>query len=76
MVDEGRGRFRVDVRLDGALYRMVRNMVGTAFLVGRGGLDMEEAARALEVVYDNGGRPTRAAPAHGLTLEYVYYDDY
>lgn len=76
LIEEGWGKYRVDILLDGALYRMVRNIVGTALLVGRGALDLDEAKRALEAPCDVGKRPIRSAPARGLTLEHVYYDDY
>jgi tRNA pseudouridine38-40 synthase len=34
MVDEGAGMFRIEVRIKGALYKMIRNMVGTALWRG------------------------------------------
>jgi len=55
---------------------MVRNIIGTAVMVGRGVMSREEVERSLVVVYENGRRPIRSAPAKGLTLEHVYYDDY
>lgn len=36
LVDEDDGNYRVEIFLKGALYKMVRNMVGTAIAVGRG----------------------------------------
>jgi len=36
LVDEGEGNYRIDFLLKGALYKMVRNMVGTALEVCRG----------------------------------------
>ncbi|CAM9674365.1 unnamed protein product, partial [Phaeothamnion confervicola] len=85
VVDEGGGNVRLDFWLDGALYRMVRNIVGYAVAVatpagavgigGGGGIGMAAIAEALET----GVRDTnaaRSAPAHGLTLERVTYDAY
>lgn len=77
LVDEGKKHYRLEVRLDGALQRMVRNMMGALWLVGRGDMHEAEFRRALfGDLYPTGSSPIRAAPAHGLTLEWVYYDDY
>lgn len=66
----------------GALYKMVRNMVGTALEVSRGRL-ME--AKFLDLLdaptlsqrnrVDN---PCKPAPPEGLTLEHIFYpfDDF
>lgn len=84
LVDEGAaeeggavGHYRLEVHLKGALQRMVRNMMGGLWAVARGDLDEAELRRALEgPMYPTGRSPIRAAPAHGLTLEWVYYDDF
>ena len=84
LIDEGAeeeggevGHYRLEVRLDGALQRMVRNMMGALWGVAKGDLAEAELRRALEgPFYEPGTSPIRAAPAHGLTLEWVYYDDY
>eukprot|EP00549_Striatella_unipunctata_P003268 CAMPEP_0118721994 /NCGR_PEP_ID=MMETSP0800-20121206/31094_1 /TAXON_ID=210618 ORGANISM="Striatella unipunctata, Strain CCMP2910" /NCGR_SAMPLE_ID=MMETSP0800 /ASSEMBLY_ACC=CAM_ASM_000638 /LENGTH=102 /DNA_ID=CAMNT_0006630045 /DNA_START=368 /DNA_END=676 /DNA_ORIENTATION=- len=71
--------YRVDIILKGALYKMVRNMVGTALDVAKGNLDEEvflqllhQRDDALLVRDDN---PCEPAPPQGLTLEHVYFDD-
>lgn len=77
LADEGGGHYRLDVHLEGALQRMVRNMMGGLWAAARGDLDEAELRRALEgPLYPTGRSPIRAAPAHGLTLEMVYYDDF
>lgn len=77
LVDEGGLHYRLEVHLGGALQRMVRNMVGGLWAVSRGDMDEAELRRALEgPIYPTGRSPIRAAPAHGLTLEMVYYDDF
>lgn len=82
LVDEGvaegaPGHYRLEVHLEGALQRMVRNMMGGLWAVARGDLPEAELRRALEgPLYPTGRSPIRAAPAHGLTLEWVYYDDF
>ncbi|KAG7374989.1 pseudouridylate synthase I [Nitzschia inconspicua] len=71
---------RIDIRLNGALYKMVRNLVGTALDVCRGRIsetylnDMLHQPQALGLTRrDN---PSKPAPPHGLTLERVYYSNY
>lgn len=64
--------YRVEFRLDGALYRMVRNIMGTLLAVACYRLDVDSVPRLFE------GKDRRAipisAPAHGLCLEQVFYD--
>lgn len=76
--DDGEpGHYRLEVHLEGALQRMVRNMMGGLWSVARGDLEEAELRRALEgPPYPTGRSPIRAAPAHGLTLEWVFYDDF
>jgi tRNA pseudouridine38-40 synthase len=73
------GYYRIDIRLDGALYKMIRNLVGTALEVCRGRIDydsfitMIERPRQFGLTRDH--NPARPAPPFGLTLERVYYID-
>lgn len=67
--------YRLDFELDGALYKMVRNIVGCLFDLSSGVLSLEN----LEDIFERRDRmknPSKAAPAAGLTLEHVYYDLY
>lgn len=69
--------YRIDIYLKGALYKMVRNMVGTALEVCRG--RMSEAA-FLELLHQpekmsRKDNPSKPAPPQGLTLEHVFYPD-
>ena len=69
------------IELDGALYKMVRNMVGAALAVAGGTLPPDAIAQALagEGAYAARRREdlrVKSAPAHGLCLEAVLYDDY
>lgn len=64
-------RWRIEFTGDGFLYKMVRMLVGTAVYAARGKLDPAEIQAALT-------DPAPAtfsivAPAHGLTLDRVYY---
>ena len=68
------GAIDIDFHLKGALYKQVRNMVGTAVAVGTGDMSLEQVATLL-----HGGEQRRAdnpaapAPPEGLTLEQVYF---
>lgn len=77
--DAERQLFRIDIYLDGALYKMVRNLVGTAIDVYRKALDMETFERLLNDPSKNGltreDNPCKPAPPQGLTLERVFYPD-
>ena len=59
------------VRGSGFLHHMVRNLVGTFVLVGKGTLQVEEIVRILESRNRSVAGPT--APANGLCLVDVEY---
>lgn len=76
LIEEGFGKFKIEILLKGALYKMVRNMVGVALDVCKGCI---EEATMLELLHggdkvrnDNKSKP---APPEGLTLEQVFYDE-
>mmetsp|Transcript_39939 Transcript_39939/g.97134 ORF Transcript_39939/g.97134 Transcript_39939/m.97134 type:complete len:343 (-) Transcript_39939:30-1058(-) len=72
--DEGGGNYRVEFLLDGALYKMVRNIMGTVLAVACDKMDIA----SIPMMFAEGSRqrvPT-AAPAHGLCLEQVYFSDF
>lgn len=56
---------------NGFLYKMVRNLVGTAIDIARGHLSIE----AIDAVFETGDRRKagQTAPPHGLTLFHVEY---
>jgi tRNA pseudouridine38-40 synthase len=62
-----------ECRADAFARHMVRNMVGTMLEVGRGRLASEAVAGILAARDRGAAGPT--APAHGLTLMHVEYDD-
>ena len=64
-------RVTFEVEGDGFLHHMVRNIVGTLLLVGRGTWDPGRVAEALAARDRRAAGPT--APAHGLTLVSVAY---
>lgn len=68
--------------LKGALYKMVRNMVGTALEVCRGRMDEEYMLKLLhggdegeEKSYVRRDNKCKPASSEGLSLEMVFYDD-
>ncbi len=63
-----------DVSANGFLYNMVRILVGTQLEIGSGRLPQDAIVRALE----SKNRPDAGAtaPAHGLTLMRVQYEDF
>jgi len=71
--------FRIDIYLDGALYKMVRNMVGTALDVCRGWNEEQHfrdmLQRPAELNYTRKDNLSKPAPPQGLTLETVFYED-
>jgi tRNA pseudouridine38-40 synthase len=81
LVDEGHGLYRVDFLLQGALYKMVRNMMGTALDVSRGRLEKDTFLELLHHNVSNevnqfvrDDNPCKPAPPEGLTLERVFFD--
>ncbi len=57
---------------DGFLYNMVRNIVGTLLLLGRGKIALEQFKKIMDAGDRRLAGPT--APPQGLTLERVIYD--
>lgn len=72
--EQARGRvIEIDVRADGFIRYMARSIAGTLLAVGRAEIDGETIRRALTT-----GDRTLAgatAPAHGLTLVEVHYEE-
>ena len=62
-----------EVAADGFLYNMVRNIVGTLAVVGQGRAQPEWIDEVMASKKRTAAGP--AAPAHGLFLLEVYYDD-
>ena len=62
-----------DIKADAFLPQMVRRIVGCLIRVGRGTATVEEIVRLLEQAEP--GSATSVAPAHGLCLQRVWYDE-
>lgn len=76
LVDEGNDYYRIDIQLKGALYKQVRNMVGTALDVCRGNrLDVDGLRQLLQDGPSRRANKSKPAPPQGLTLEMVYFDN-
>ena len=81
LVEEGNnGNYRIDMLIKGALYKQVRNMVGTVLDVCRGVMDEETFVNLINqensaVPFTRNHNPSKPAPPEGLTLEYVYFDN-
>lgn len=74
--DEGGGYYRIDIRVASALYRMIRNIVGTSLHVAEGKLLLADVDRLLSEAPGRQANKAKSAPPEGLVLEHVYYDDY
>ena len=62
-----------DIEADAFLPQMVRRITGALVRVGRGGQTVEEFVRLLKEAAPGAVGPT--APAHGLSLEQIWYDE-
>jgi len=76
VVAEGGGDYAIAMDLDGALYRMVRNIVGACVACGTGKLELDVLDELLSGRCSRRDNPTKSAPARGLCLEEVFYDDF
>ena len=81
----GDGNYRIDIILNGALYKMVRNIMGASFDVCRGKITENKLLSLLHqktedneenrFFFDRDCNPSKPAPAEGLCLEKVFYYD-
>ncbi len=74
-IDEGDDFYRVDVHLGSALYRMVRNIIGSSLYVATGQMDVDKLTYLLKEAPTRQNNKAKSAPPEGLTLEEVYYDE-
>ena len=82
VIEEGEGKFRIEILLKGALYKMVRNMVGTALDVCKGRVDEAYMLQMLHHSSQDGSKQfvrkdnkCKPAPPEGLELARVDFDD-
>lgn len=76
LVELGDGYFNVDIHLHSALHKMVRNMIGTSWCVAGGMISLDEQKAYLTEGMDRLKNRGKTAPAEGLCLQKVYYDNY
>jgi tRNA U38,U39,U40 pseudouridine synthase TruA len=70
------GYYRVDFRIDSAIYRMIRNIVGSSLFVASGAISIEFMTQLLIDAPFRVENKAMSAPACGLTLEHVFYDHF
>ena len=75
--ESGQGNLRADFLLKGALYKQVRNLVGTALDVCQGRIDEDFFQQLIHNAgeFAREDNPAKPAPPQGLTLERVYFDE-
>lgn len=74
LIDEGGGYWRVEIRLESALYRMCRNIIGTSLHVASGSMDYETLQNLLLTGASRNENKAKSASPEGLCLEKVYYE--
>jgi len=77
--NEGNGYYRVEVDVESALYRMIRNIMGASLMVAAEhdpAMNMETIKYLLHESPNRNFNKAGSAPAEGLTLERVFYDHY
>ena len=67
--------YRVDIELDGALYKMIRNIIAACLAVSRGTLSLETLRYLLQEAPSRESTGLVTAPACGLCLESVEYQE-
>ena len=75
-VDEGGGYYRIEFDIKSAIYKMIRNIVGSCLHVAAGNRPMEFLQELLEKSPSRLANEAMPAPPQGLTLQHVYYDHY
>eukprot|EP00934_Nitzschia_sp_Nitz4_P002435 Nitzschia sp. Nitz4//scaffold5_size260463//105132//106133//NITZ4_000975-RA/size260463-processed-gene-0.316-mRNA-1//1//CDS//3329555319//2430//frame0 len=75
--DRVRQHYRMEVELEGAMYKMVRNLVGTAIDVWKGDVTTQLLHNLLHdpdtLARGRVENPSKPAPPYGLTLEQVHF---
>eukprot|EP01038_Epipyxis_sp_PR26KG_P006491 gene6491-8925_t len=75
--EEMSGYYRIEFKIQSALYKMIRCIVGTCFHVANGSMKELDLIKLLnDNSYSRHDNKAMPAPPEGLTLEHVYYDDY
>ncbi|CDF38770.1 unnamed protein product [Chondrus crispus] len=74
VIPEGAGMYRIEFVINGAMYRMIRNIMGTILSVSCGSMDISN----IDHLFASKDRRLvpKSAPAKGLCLEKVIYDEW
>eukprot|EP01031_Cornospumella_fuschlensis_P035303 gene35303-42775_t len=75
-IDEGGGYYRIEFHIKSALYKMIRNLVGTCVSAAKGRITKDDIVQMLENPTQRVLNPAVPAPAEGLILERVLYKNY
>lgn len=67
--------YRVDIMIDGAMYKMIRNIVGACYGVAIGKITSNDVQKWLLFPSNRALTCIVTVPACGLTLENVFYDE-
>jgi len=73
LVDEGQNNYKIIFEVNGALYKMIRNIVGVCFKVGGGSVEMDQITTLLNGETERDDHKSKPARAEGLVLEEVFF---
>mmetsp|Transcript_3721 Transcript_3721/g.5089 ORF Transcript_3721/g.5089 Transcript_3721/m.5089 type:complete len:266 (+) Transcript_3721:219-1016(+) len=76
LIHEGNGYYRVEFQIKSAIYKMIRNIMGTSFMVAAGDMPASLLCELLEKAPPRIHNEALPAQPQGLTLEHVHYDHY
>lgn len=72
----GDGFYRIEFEIESALYRMIRNIVGSCMAVATDDMAVETLVMLLKEGLPRTENKAKSADAHGLCLEKVFYRNY
>jgi tRNA pseudouridine38-40 synthase len=74
--DLSQGYYQIDFRIQSAMYKMIRNIVGTSMLVAGGKMSLSQLKNLIDSAPGREYNLGLPAPPQGLVLEHVYYEKY
>lgn len=76
VIEEGGGDYKIVFEVNGALYKMIRNIVGVCFDVGAERVELNDAAALLAGGIERDDHKSKPAPAEGLCMGSVFFDEW
>lgn len=76
LIDEGSGYWNIEFNINSAIYKMIRNIVGTSLHVAAGRMSIDKLHSLLIEAPFRHENKAKSAQPQGLTLEHVFYDHY